>query len=56
MSRLKGDVLWSLGEREAASELTRTTLERMHTVLGDDHEETLIAGRSHTMMLRARGT
>jgi tetratricopeptide (TPR) repeat protein len=55
MNRLKIQVLQALARYEEGYELTRTTLDRMRAVLGDDHEETLILMNCHCIDLWARG-
>ena len=55
MTRLKIQVLQALARYEDAYELSRTTLDRMRVVLGDDHEETLILMNCHCIDLWARG-
>lgn len=55
MTRLKIQVLQALARYEEAYALTSTTLDRMRTVLGPDHEETLILMNCHCIDLWARG-
>ena len=55
MTRLKIQVLQALGRYDEAYALTRTALDRMRELLGDDHEETLILMNCHCINLWARG-
>ncbi len=55
MTRLKVQVLRALGRYKESYALAVKTLERMQTVLGEDHEETLILRNGFCVDLRARG-
>ncbi|WP_329254125.1 FxSxx-COOH system tetratricopeptide repeat protein [Actinoallomurus sp. NBC_01490] len=55
VNRSKADAMGALGAYDDAFELSRTTLARAQASLGDDHEETVILGRSVGAELRMRG-
>jgi tetratricopeptide (TPR) repeat protein len=55
LARQRANLLWARGAYRQAYELRKPTLDRMRSVLGEEHEETLAMTNGYGADLRARG-